>query len=137
MGSPKTMKRLILAAVLHVATTNNCERATDLKPEHFCAKPTNPDALRSAIPDAADALPLHAGTPLALEISPGRVEKQKRVLARPILKARRWSGCWTTNVGIGNALDAYARAVIEAKHRACVLNNQVAHSHIYRPCGRA
>ena len=36
LGSPKTMKRLVLATVLHVATTNNCERATDLKPEHIC-----------------------------------------------------------------------------------------------------
>ena len=81
-GSPKTMKRLILAALLHVATTNNCERATDLKPEHFCAKPTNADALRSAIPDAADALPLHGGTPPSLEIAQGRVAKQKARLMR-------------------------------------------------------
>ena len=113
------MKRLVLAAVLHVAATNNCERATDLKPEHFCAKPTNPDALRSAIPnEATDALPLHAGTPRSLEISPGRVEKQK---ARLLRKADT-SGAplvWVLDdyVGIGNALDAYVRAVIEARHR--------------------
>ena len=117
-GSPGTMKRLVLAAVLHVAATNNCERATDLKPEHICRAPTNPDALRSAIPDAADALPLHAGTPRSLEISPGRVEKQK---ARLLRKANTEGAplVWVLDdyVGIGNALDAYARAVIEAKHR--------------------
>ena len=117
VGQP-TMKRLVLAAVLHVAATNNCERATDLKPEHICRAPTNPDALRSAIPDAADALPLHAGTPRSLEISPGRVEKQK---ARLLRKANTEGAplVWVLDdyVGIGNALDAYVRAVIEARHR--------------------
>ena len=118
-GSPGAMKRLVLAAVLHVATTNNCERATDLKPEHICAKPTNPDALRSAIPDSAtDAIPLHGGTRPSLEISPGRVEKQK---ARLLRKADTTGAplVWVLDdyVGIGNALDAYVRAVIEARHR--------------------
>ena len=118
-GSPGAMKRLVLAAVLHVAATNNCERATDLKPEHICRAPTNADALRGAIPDAAtDALPLHGGTPPSLEIAPGRVEKQK---ARLLRKANTEGAplVWVLDdyVGIGNALDAYARAVIEAKHR--------------------
>ena len=117
-GSPETMKRLVLAAVLHVASTNNCERATDLKPEHICRAPTNTDALRGAIPDAADALPLHGGTPPALDLEPGRVERQK---ARLLRKANTEGAplVWVLDdyVGIGNALDAYARAVIEAKHR--------------------
>ena len=118
-GSPGAMKRLVLAAILHVAATNNCERATDLKPEHICRAPTNPDALRSAIPDAAtDALPLHGGTPPSLEISPGRVQKQK---ARLLRKANTEGAplVWVLDdyVGIGNALDAYVRAVIEARHR--------------------
>ena len=96
-GSPETMKRLVLAAVLHVAATNNCERATDLKPEHFCAKPTNPDALRGAIPDSADALPLHGERTTVLERNHRAASRNRRrgSCARPILKARRWSGCWT------------------------------------------
>ena len=115
----KKMRRLVLAAVLHVAATNNCERATDLKPEHICRAPTNPDALRGAIPDlATDALPLHGGTPPSLEIAPGRVEKQK---ARLLRKANTEGAplVWVLDdyVGIGNALDAYVRAVIEARHR--------------------
>ena len=123
MGSPNllrvaAMKRLVLAAVLHVATTNNCERATDAKPEHICRAPTNPDALRSAIPDAADALPLHGGTPPSLSIEVGRVDRQK---ARLLRKADTTGAplVWVLDdyVGIGNALDAYVRAVIEARHR--------------------
>ena len=113
------MKRLVLAAVLHVAATNNCERATDLKPEHICRAPTNPDALRGAIPDAAtDALPLHGGTPPSLDLERGRVERQK---ARLLRKANTEGAplVWVLDdyVGIGNALDAYVRAVIEARHR--------------------
>ena len=112
------MKRLVYAALLHVATTNNCERATDLKPEHICRAPTNPDALRSAIPDVADALPLHGGTPPSLSLAPGRVAHQK---ARLLRKANTEGAplVWVLDdyVGIGNALDAYVRAVIEARHR--------------------
>ena len=112
------MKRLVLAAVLHVAATNNCERATDLKPAHICRAPTNADALRGAIPDSADALPLHGGKQPSLEIAPGRVAQQKARL----LRTANTEGAplvWVLDdyVGIGNALDAYARAVIEARHR--------------------
>ena len=53
-----------------------------------------------------------------MEISPGRVQKQK---ARLLRKANTEGAplVWVLDdyVGIGNALDAYARAVIEAKHR--------------------
>jgi len=112
------MKRLVLATVLHVASTNNCERATDLKPKHFCAKPTNPDALRSAIPDDADALPLRGSAPPSLNVIQGSVAKQK---ARLLRKANTEGAplVWVLDdyVGIGNALDAYVRAVIEARHR--------------------
>ena len=112
------MKCLIFAAFINVATTNNCERATDLKPKHFCAKPTNPNALRSAIPDAADALPLKRYAPPSLNVIQGRVERQKAKLLR---KANTEGAplVWVLDdyVGLGNALDAYARAVIEAKHR--------------------
>ena len=112
------MKRLVYAALLHVATTNNCERATDLKPEHICRAPTNADALRGAIPDLADALPLHGGTPPSLDLERGRVEPQK---ARLLRKADTTGAplVWVLDdyVGIGNALDAYVRAVIEARHR--------------------
>ena len=118
LGQPKTMKRLVLATVLHVASTNNCERATDLKPKHFCAKPTNPDALRSAIPDDADALPLRGSAPPSLNVIQGSVAKQK---ARLLRKANTEGAplVWVLDnyVGIGNALDAYVRAVIEARHR--------------------
>ena len=119
LGQPKTMKRLVLAAVLQVAATNNCERATDLKPEHICRAPTNADALRGAIPDSAtDALPLHGGAPRALDLERGRVESQK---ARLLRKANTEGAplVWVLDdyVGIGNALDAYVRAVIEARHR--------------------
>ena len=119
LGSPKTMKRLVYAALLHVATTNNCERATDAKPAHLCGAQTNADALRSAIPDAAtDALPLKRYAPPSLNIIQGRVERQK---ARLLRKANTEGAplVWVLDdyVGIGNALDAYARAVIEAKHR--------------------
>ena len=112
------MKRLVLAAVLHVAATNNCERATDLKPEHICRAPTNPDALRGAIPDAADALPLHGGKPPSLEIAPGNVAKQKaRLLRKDNTNGAPLVWVLDDYVGIGNALDAYVRAVIEARHR--------------------
>ena len=112
------MKRLILAALLHVATTNNCERATDAKPDHFCGAKTNSDALRGAIPDGADALPLKRYAPPSLNVIQGRVERQKAKLLR---KANTEGAplVWVLDdyVGLGNALDAYARAVIEAKHR--------------------
>ena len=112
------MKRLIFAAFINVATTNNCERATDLKPEHICRAPTNADALRGAIPDSADALPLHGGTLPSLSLEPGRVAQQKSRLLR---KANTEGAplVWVLDdyVGIGNALDAYVRAVIEARHR--------------------
>ena len=112
------MKRLVLATFLHVATTNNCERATDLKPEHICRAPTNPDALRSAIPDSADALPLHGGTPLSLSLEPGRVAQQKsRLLRKADTEGAPLVWVLDNYVGLGNALDAYARAVIEARHR--------------------
>ena len=112
------MKRLVFAALLHVATTNNCERATDAKPAHLCGAKTNADALRSAIPDAADALPLKRYAPPSLNVIQGRVERQKAKLLR---KANTEGAplVWVLDdyVGLGNALDAYARAVIEAKHR--------------------
>ena len=115
----KKMRRLVLAAVLHVAATNNCERATDLKPEHICGAQTNADALRSAIPDAAtDALPLKSSAPPSLNVIQGSVAKQK---ARLLRKADTTGAplVWVLDdyVGIGNALDAYVRAVIEARHR--------------------
>ena len=118
-AAQKTMIRVVIATLLlHVASTNNCERATDAKPAHVCGAKTNADALRGAIPDAADALPLHGGKPPSLEIAPGRVERQK---ARLLRKANTEGAplVWVLDdyVGIGNALDAYARAVIEAKHR--------------------
>ena len=117
-GSPKTMKRLILAALLHVASTNNCERATDAKPAHICGAKLNADALRSAIPNAADALPLKRYAPPSLNVMQGLVERQKAKLLR---KANTEGAplVWVLDdyVGLGNALDAYARAVIEAKHR--------------------
>ena len=112
------MRRLVYAALLHVASTNNCERATDAKPAHLCGAKLNADALRSAIPDAADALPLHGGTLSALDLERGRVETQK---ARLLRKANTEGAplVWVLDdyVGIGNALDAYVRAVIEARHR--------------------
>ena len=119
LGSPKrTMKRLVIATLLHVASTNNCERATDAKPAHICRAAINADALRGAIPDAADALPLHGGTPPSLSIELGRVDRQK---ARLLRKADTTGAplVWVLDdyVGIGNALDAYVRAVIEARHR--------------------
>ena len=53
-----------------------------------------------------------------MEIAPGSVAKQK---ARLMRKADTTGAplVWVLDdyVGIGNALDAYARAVIEAKHR--------------------
>ena len=118
-GCPtKKMKRLVYAALLHVASTNNCERATDAKPAHICGAKLNADALRSAIPDAADALPLHGGRPPSLSIELGRVDRQK---ARLLRKANTEGAplVWVLDdyVGLGNALDAYARAVIEARHR--------------------
>ena len=112
------MKRLIFAAFINVATTNNCERATDLKPEHICRAPTNADALRGAIPNAADALPLKSSAPPSLNVIQGSVAKQK---ARLLRKANTEGAplVWVLDdyVGIGNALDAYVRAVIEARHR--------------------
>ena len=113
------MKRLVLiATLLHVASTNNCERATDAKPAHVCGAKTNADALRGAIPDAADALPLKRYAPPSLNVIQGRVERQKAKLLR---KANTEGAplVWVLDdyVGLGNALDAYARAVIEAKHR--------------------
>ena len=118
-AAQKTMIRVVLATLLlHVASTNNCERATDANPEHICRAPTNADALRGAIPDVADALPLHGGAPPALDLERGRVESQK---ARLLRKANTEGAplVWVLDdyVGIGNALDAYVRAVIEARHR--------------------
>ena len=117
-AAARTMKRLVYAALFHVATTNNCERATDAKPEHICRAPTNADALRGAIPDAADALPLRSSAPPSLNLEPGRVGHQK---ARLLRKANTEGAplVWVLDdyVGIGNALDAYVRAVIEARHR--------------------
>ena len=114
----KKMRRLVYAALFHVATTNNCERATDAKPAHLCGAKTNGDALRSAIPDAADALPLKSSAPPSLNVIQGSVAKQK---ARLLRKANTEGAplVWVLDdyVGIGNALDAYVRAVIEARHR--------------------
>ena len=113
------MKRLVLiATLLHVASTNNCERATDAKPAHICRAAVNADALRGAIPDAADALPLHGGTPPSLSLEPGRVAQQKsRLLRKDNTNGAPLVWVLDDYVGIGNALDAYVRAVIEARHR--------------------
>ena len=77
-AAQKMMKCIVYAALLHVASTNNCERATDLKPAHICGAAINPDALRSAIPDAADAMPLHGGTPPSLNVITGPPHNRRR-----------------------------------------------------------
>ena len=113
------MIRVVIATLLlHVASTNNCERATDAKPAHVCGAKTNADALRGAIPDAADALTLHGGTPPSLSLEPGRVAQQKsRLLRKDNTNGAPLVWVLDDYVGIGNALDAYVRAVIEARHR--------------------
>ena len=114
----KKMKRLVYAALLHVASTNNCERATDAKPAHICGAKLNADALRSAIPDAADALALKSSAPPSLNVIQGSVAKQKARLLRKV-DTTGAPLVWVLDdyVGLGNALDAYARAVLEARHR--------------------
>lgn len=113
------MKCLVAAALLgSTVAANHCApRANDTAPAHLCGARTHSEALRSAVPGAADALPLAGGALALLYIKPERVAHQKARL----LKVSRTSGVplvWVLDsyVGVGNALDAYVRAVLEARH---------------------
>ena len=103
------MKCLVAAALLgSTVAANHCApRANDTAPSHLCGARTHSEALRSAVPGAADALPLAGGAPLLLSITPQRVAHQKARLLK-VSRARRVPpvGVRDSPVGVGHARGA-------------------------------